>query len=511
VYIRKANTAFATTELNVNLMYSDKTDHSLDPRDWDDFRRLGHQIIDDLVDEWRTIRERPVWRPVPEEVKMRLREPLPLEGQGAKAAYSDFLRDVSPYPRGNCHPRFWGWVSGSGLPIGVLADLLASGMNSSVGAFESAVTMVEEQVLDWLKQALDLPTESSAVLTSGCSMSNLVGLAVARHVKMWIDVKNDGMFGANSRPILYTSCEGHSSVQKAVELLGFGNASLRRVPVDDQFRVDPASLLRMIRADRASGHTPICVIGNAGTVGTGAVDPLDSLADICGSERLWFHVDGAFGTFGWLTERARPLLSGMQRADSLAFDLHKWMFLPFDIGCVIIRDQLAHKAALATTGPYWTKISGSGSDPVDFPNLGIELTRRFRALKIWLAIKAHGLNGFSRAISMNMDQAFRLRKRLSAMPDFETMPGSINVVCFRFCPPGTPEIDHLNKELLRRLQRGGKSFVSHTWLNGHFMIRLAITNHRTTQDDVDAFCEEVVALAQALPGHSLTRAAPGDE
>jgi aromatic-L-amino-acid decarboxylase len=499
------------TEPNVNLMYSGTTDHSLEPRDWEEFRRLGHQIIDDLVDDWRTIRERPVWQRVPDEVKTRLREPLPLEGQGAKAAYADFLRDVSPYPRGNCHPRFWGWVSGSGLPIGVLADLLASGMNSSVGAFESTVAMVEEQVLDWLKLALGLPNESSAVLTSGCSMSNLIGLAVARHAKMWIDVKNEGMFGPHSRPTLYISCEGHSSVQKAVELLGFGNVSLRRVPVDDQFRIDPVSLLQMIRADSEAGHTPVCVIGNVGTVGTGSVDPLDTLADICASEGLWLHVDGAFGALGWLDEKTRPLLSGMQRADSLAFDLHKWMYLPFDIGCVIIRDRLTHKAALATTGPYWTHVPGSGSYPVDLPNLGIELTRRFRALKIWLAIKAHGLNGFSRGISMNVDQAFRMRKYFSEMPDFETMPGSINVVCFRFCPPDTAEINQLNQELLRQLQTGGKSFVSHTWLNGRFMIRLAITNHRTTQDDIDAFCEEVVALAQALPRRSLKRAAHGDQ
>jgi len=485
--------------MHVERTHNDPADGFMDPHDWEDFRQLGYQIIDDLVDDWRTIRERPVWRPVPEEVKTRLRESLPMEGQGPRAAYEDFLRDVRPYPRGNCHPCFWGWVNGSGLPIGVFADLLASGMNSSVGAFESAVTMVEEQVLDWLKQALEFPGASSAVLTSGGSMSNLIGLAVARHAKMEIDVKNDGMIAANSRPTLYTSSEGHSSVQKAVELLGFGNAALRRVPVDHEFRADPAALLRMIKADKAAGCRPVCVIGNAGTVNTGAVDPLERLADICADEQVWFHVDGAFGALAWLCESGRPLLAGMQRADSLAFDLHKWMYLPFDVGCVVIRDQRAHKAALSTTGPYWAAVSGSGSHPTDFPNLGIELTRRFRALKIWLAVKAHGLNGFARAISRNMDQAVRLRTRLATLPDFETMPGALNVVCFRFSPPGAGGVDRLNEILLKRLQAGGKSFTSHTTLNGHFMIRLAITNHRTTHDDVDAFCDEVVARARTLP------------
>jgi aromatic-L-amino-acid decarboxylase len=477
----------------------DWPDFTLDPEDWEDLRRLGHRIIDDLVDDWRGIRERPVWQSVPEAVKLRFRDPLPSTGQGAEAAYRDFLHDVRPYPRGNCHPRFWGWVNGSGLPVGVLADLLASAMNSSVAAFENSATMVEEQVLEWLKQMLNLPTAASGVLTSGCSMSNLIGLAVARDAKLG-NARAGGLVEAKSRPILYASDQSHSSIQKAVELLGFGSASLRPVPVDDEFRMDPAALLRMIATDRAAGNTPVCVIGNAGTVNTGAVDPLARLADVCRAENLWFHIDGAFGALGWLSASARPLLAGMQWADSLAFDLHKWMYLPYDVGCVMVRDRSAHEAALSLSGPYWAANPGSGAYLTNFSDRGIEVTRRFRALKVWLALKTHGLDAFSRMIETNIEQAAYVRNCLATREDFETLPGSLNVACFRFRRAGLDldAINRLNETLLARLQMSGIAFPTHTRIDGRFMIRLAITNHRTTRGDLDVFLEEMLRMAHAL-------------
>jgi glutamate/tyrosine decarboxylase-like PLP-dependent enzyme len=391
-------------------------------------------------------------------------------------------------------------VNGSGLPVGVFADLLASAMNSSVGAFENSATMVEEQVLEWLKEMLSLPTVASGVLTSGCSMSNLIGLAVARAAKL-DNAKADGLGEAKRRPTLYASVQSHSSIQKAIEVLGFGARSLRPVPVDQEFRVDPAALQRMIAADRAAGHVPICVIGNAGTVNTGAVDPLDRLADICRADGLWFHVDGAFGALGWLARSARPLLTGMQRADSLAFDLHKWMYLPYDVGCVMVRDRSAHEAALSVAAPYWSTVAGSY--PTDFPNRSIEVTRRFRALKIWLALKTHGLEAFSRTIETNIEQAAYVRNCLASKQDFETLPGTLNVACFRFRPSGldVDALNRLNKALLARLQMSGVAFPTHTLLDGHFMIRVAITNHRTTRDDLDLFMAEMQRIAHTLlPG-----------
>jgi aromatic-L-amino-acid/L-tryptophan decarboxylase len=482
--------------------FVEEQDHGLDPKDWEEFRKLGYRMIDDIVNGLCSLADEPVWRPIPNEVRAALNEELPVEPAGAHAAYEDFRRYVLPYPRGNNHPRFWGWVNGSGIPSGIMADLLAAAMNPSVGALESAPSLVEQQVLAWLKEMLGFPTAVSAVLTSGCSMSNIIALAVARHSKASFDVRRMGVAAAPRPMVLYGSAEIHSSVIKAIDLLGFGSNSLRLIPVGADYRIDLESLEKTINDDRRSGLTPFCVIGNVGTVNTGAIDDLKGLADLCDNQGLWFHVDGAFGALAWLCPEMRSVLEGLQRVDSLAFDLHKWMYLPYDVGCVIVRDAQAHYNTFALTPTYLSAIPGRADcRPSGFPDLGLELTRRFRALKVWMSLKEHGVKRFEQQIRENIAQARYLVNKIRALPNIElAAPATLNVVCFRYITDRvSPErLDCINQELLVRLQRRGIVMPSNTMVGGRFVIRVAITNHRSHHNDFELLLQEVVRVGDEV-------------
>jgi aromatic-L-amino-acid/L-tryptophan decarboxylase len=323
------------------------TEESLDPEDWDSFRALGHRMLDDMFDRVEAIRQRPVWQPIPERSRLALQTSLPHEEQSAEQAYDDFLEHVLPYPLGNDHPRFWGWVMGNGTPLGVLSDMLASAMNSNTGGGEHAANYVEAQVIDWCKEMLGFPSEASGLLLSGGSMANLVGLAVARSATASFRVRDEGMQAAPQPIALYGSKEMHSSLQRAVEVLGMGNRSLRHIPVGDDYAMDVRALRETIAQDLASGIKPICVIGTAGTTNTGATDLLAELADIAQEHAMWFHVDGAFGALAALSAELRPIVAGMERADSLAFDLHKWGYQPFEVACTLVREPIGRRSIVA--------------------------------------------------------------------------------------------------------------------------------------------------------------------
>jgi aromatic-L-amino-acid decarboxylase len=469
-------------------------DAGLDPSDWSELRRLGHRMVDDVVASLSTVRDRPAWRALPADVRMNLQQPLPRAPRPADKVYDEFLHDIFPYPRGTLHPRFWGWVHGSGLPLGILTEMLAAAMHSSVGAYECAATLVEAQVIGWLKQMLGWQPSASGILTSGCSVSNLIALTVARNAKAESDVRREGV-AASPGMRVYASRESHNSILKAIELLGLGSAALVTVPVCDDHTIDLDALRRAVAQDRRAGRRPVCVVGNAGTVGTGAIDPLDELARFCADEGLWFHVDGAFGALAWLCPRLRRRLAGMERADSLAFDLHKWMYLPYGVGCVFVRDGAAHLAAFTTTPPYLSAMTSgpaAASHP-HFPDLGIELTRPFRALKVWFCLKAFGTDGFAAAIERNVEQADYLARRVAASGCLELCSSQLNVVCFRVRRRGLPpaEEDAFNRDLLVRLQLSGLAVPSHTMLNGRFVIRVAVTNHRSVAEDFDLLVDEL--------------------
>lgn len=474
---------------------------TLDPDDLDELRAVGHRMLDDMFDRVAHLRERPVWQAVPESVRQALRGPVPIVGQPVDVVYAEFLEWIAPYPLGNDHPRFWGWVMGNGTPLGMLAEMLAAGINPNVGGAEHAANYVEAEVIDWCKDLLGFPPETSGILVSGGSMANLLALAVARS-RLSYDVRGEGVQGATSRAALYGSSEMHSSIQRAVEVLGLGNRSLRVIPVREDYTIDLVALRAAVDRDLADGIVPLCLIANAGTTNTGAIDPLETMADLAVEYGMWFHVDGAFGALAALSPDLKPLVVGMERADSLAFDLHKWGYQPFEVGCTLVRNARSHLATFTLTPEYLKHDErGTASGSLWLSDYGVELSRGFRALKVWMAFKVHGVEKLGRLVLQNVEQARYLAELVERSPYLELLaPIALNVVCFRFIAPtlDDEQTDTLNAEVLIRVQEGGLAVPSGTRVHGRYAIRCAITNHRSRWEDFDLLVEAVERIGQEL-------------
>jgi glutamate/tyrosine decarboxylase-like PLP-dependent enzyme len=489
----------------------DPGEETLDPQDWEAMRHLGHRIVDDMIDYLRTSRERPVWQPAPELIQAHFTAGPPLYPQPPEAVYAEYRQYVLPHLLGNTHPRFWGWVLGNGTVMGAYADFLANATNAISGAFSFVSSnYVELQVLDWCKTLFGFPASASGQFTGGCSASNLIALAVARNAQAGFEVRREGLGAAPRMMTLYASAEAHSSIQKAVELLGLGSEALRKVPVNEQLQIEVAALRAAIQSDRQRGYQPFCVVGAAGTTNTGAIDDLHALADICRDEGLWFHVDGAFGAWAAIAPASKPLVAGMERADSLAFDLHKWMYLPYDIACVLVRHEAAHRHTFSMMPTYLSHGEGTqGLTAVDVPWLtdyGFDLSRSFPALKAWMTIKEQGLLKYGRLIQQNIDQAHELGRWVEAAPELElALPVSLNVVCFRYVQPNLDDdtLDALNKQIELDLQEQGRAVVSMVVIRGRKYLHAAITNHRTRREDLAILVSEVIRA-----GNRLTTAGP---
>lgn len=468
----------------------------LDPQDWDAMLALAHRMVDDSFAQLRGIREQPVWRAPPADLADRFATLAPRQPQPAEAVYEEFRESIQPYPMGNIHPRFWAWFMGNGTPFAALADFLASAMNSNLGGGNHAAILVERQVVDWVKEMLGFPASASGLLVSGASMANFVGLAVARHAMAGFDVRDRGMADAPRPMVVYASEEAHGSNQKAMEMLGFGSRYFRRVPVGDDYTMDMAALASAMAADRAAGLQPVCVIGSAGTINTGAVDDLASLAELCRREGVWFHVDGAIGAVAMLSADGKALLAGLESADSIALDLHKWMHMPFEVGCILVRDQDTHHAAFSLAADYLESQEwGLAASHPWFMDYGLQTSRQFRALKVWMSFKEHGLDRFGRLIQRNMDQARYLARLVADSSVLELMaPVSLDIVCFRYNPGAmaSGELDRINLEIMVQLQEAGIAALSHTTLRGQRCLRAAIANHRSRQEDFDLLVAEVV-------------------
>jgi len=481
-------------------------EETLDPDDWESMRKLGHKMIDDMVDYMKTVRERPVWQHVPNRVKAHFINPVPKQPQPPEEIYEEFVEKVLPYPMGNIHPRFWGWILGTGTIMGAFAELLAASMNTNTGGGDNHIANhVEKQVIDWIKEMLRYPQSASGVLTSGCSAANIIGLTVARNAKAGFNLRRRGLQSTPKKMVLYASQEVHSSIQKAVELLGLGSEALRLLPVNDYFQIDLQTLKTAINEDRKAGCLPFCVVGAAGTTNTGGIDDLDALADLCHQENLWLHVDGAFGVWAALSPKARSKVAGMERADSLALDLHKWMSMPYEIGCILVRYEEQHRKAFSLMPEYLAHGEGgrglSGGDLPWFSDYGFQLSRGFRALKAWMSLKEHGSSKYARIIQQNIDQAFYLGELVDASPELElAAPVTLNVVCFRYVAPAMDgdALDELNRQIVIELQEKGVAVLSGTVIKGEYVLRAANSNHRSRREDFDVLVREVIRIGKEL-------------
>lgn len=482
-------------------------EETLDPKDWKEIRELGHRMLDDMLDYLSTVRDKPAWQPVPQSVKAQLRQPLPTQPTDPAVVYEEFVENVLPYTNGNRHPRFWGWVQGNGTVLGMLADMLASGMNPHMAGFDQAPKLVEQQVLAWLIELMGMPEETSGILLGGGSMANITALIVARNTKAGFNVRELGL-QKNEQPkmVMYGSTETHGWAQKAAELLGLGNQAFRRVAVDNQFRISIDALRQAVDEDRAAGHRPFCVIGNAGTVNTGAIDDLIALGQFCRQEDLWFHVDGAFGALARIAPSLASLVAGVEQADSVAFDLHKWIYLPFEVACVLVRDAKAHRDTFTMTPSYLAETSrGVIAGGLPFAERGLELTRSFRALKVWMSLKTHGVDALARLIEQNVLQAGYCAGLIEAHQDLELVaPVPLNIVCFRFASSGMDNdtLNRVNEEILLRIQESGLAVPSSTIIGGKFAIRVAITNHRSRKEDFGLLVHAVSRIGREIVAES---------
>lgn len=466
-----------------------RSGESLDPADWTTLRQLGHRMLDDAFDQLQGLREGPVWRSMPAERRHGFGASLPREGAPAEAVYEAYLRLIAPYATGNRHPGFFGWVHGGGTPVGMLAEMLAGGLNANLGGRDHAPILCERQVVAWTAEMLGFPPDASGVLVTGTSVANLMAVLVARTAALGESVRATGLAG--SRLIAYASPAVHGCVGRAFDMAGLGRQALRLVPGED--RLDPARLLARIARDRRDGHLPFMVVGTAGTVDTGAVDDLAALAELCREEALWFHVDAAYGALAMLSDRLRPLLAGIEQAHSVALDFHKWAQVPYDAGCLMVRDAEAHQAAFAQPASYLARNTRGLAAGDPWPcDLGPDLSRGFRALKVWMTLQHYGADRIGRMIEHTCALAGHLAARIEHEPGLElSAPATLNVVCFRCAGLD----DDAHAELAADIQESGVAAPSTTRIAGRTVLRAAIVNHRTEPRDVDALVDAVIAGA----------------
>ncbi len=460
-------------------------------------RRSGRQALESIIRYQETLRERGPLEVTGRGTLSGLWENLPRDGKPFEQVLERLEREVLPYMARPSHPRFFAFVPSPSNPVGALASFLAAGYNVFCGSWMEGAgpTMIELVTLDWLKRITGFPEQAGGLFVSGGSMANLTALAAARDARL-----GEQDF---SRGVVYYSDQTHSSIERALRVLGFSRRQLRKVPSDDHFRMPVAALRDAIVQDRMLGWQPFCVVANAGTTNTGAVDPLAELSDLCRPENLWLHVDGAFGAAAVLCEEGRGLLTGLGEVDSLTLDPHKWLFQPFDCGCVLVRDQRALLDTFSVHAEYLTDVAGR--DAVDFWDCGIELTRPFRALKLWMTFEVFGADAIATAIERGFELARAAEGELRRRPDWEIVtPASMAIVSFRYHPDGVSHAlaDVWNREIGLRVTESGRAAVLSTTLRGRPVLRLCTISPRTTEQDIVETVNALDETARRIAGAS---------
>lgn len=461
---------------------------TLDPLDWSDLRALGHRMMDDMIDHLANIAAGPVWRKMPEAVRTGFQVPLPTAPTAPEALYENFRDTIQPYVTGNTHPRFMGWVHGGGNPVSMLAELLAGAMNANCGGRDHVGIAVERQVIAWAAEMLGMPATTSGVLLTGSSMANFCAVLCARYKALGEASRAQGIQG--KKLTAYASADVHRCVPGALDMAGLGAAALRQIPLDAEFRMDVAALRAAIAADKEASFTPFLLVGTAGSVDVGAFDDLAALADIAAEQNMWFHADAAFGAFAALAPALAPNLAGIERADSVAFDFHKWAQVTYDAGCLLVRDRDVEFATFAQTTNYLAAATRGLANGQPWPcDLGPDLSRGFRALKIWMTLSTYGSAQLGGVVQTSCALAQRLAAKIDANDRLKLLaPVKLNIVCFGVAGFTNEQTD----ALVADLQEEGLFAPSTTTIGGHRAIRAAIVNHRTNEADIDALVAEIL-------------------
>ncbi|HET7587881.1 MAG TPA: aminotransferase class I/II-fold pyridoxal phosphate-dependent enzyme [Gammaproteobacteria bacterium] len=462
--------------------------------DREEMREFGYRIVDMITDHWADLADKPVAQtPAPGGVSQALAAPPPDGPAPLDAVLDELRRNVFSHVAHVNHPRFFAFVPSPANFVGVMADALAAGYNVFNGTWlaASGAAQIELAVVDWLRDACGFPEGAGGLFVSGGSMANIVALAVARHRRL---------DGPSRKARVYFSAQTHSSIERGLRLLGFGDEQSVRLPVDADFRLNVDALAERIRADRAAGLEPFCVVANAGTTNTGAIDPLPQLARLCRQENLWLHADGAFGAAAAVSERGRQALEGLDQVDSLSIDPHKWLFQPFEIGCVLVRERHWLREAFHVL-PDYMQDTRAEEETVNLGEYGPQLTRSFRALKLWMTLRIFGREALAAAIERGFELAEQAERQLTAKENWDIVsPAQMAMVAFRYAPPDVaPEqADALNAEIVRRLSADGYAMLSSTRLNGRIALRLCTINPRTSDDDIAGTIRRLAEIARAI-------------
>lgn len=471
-------------------------DETLDPLDWRGLRTQAHRMLDDMLDYTEHIRNRPVWQPIPDEVRAQYGTGVPRLPSDLAAVHEEFMQNVLPFAAGNVHPAFMGWVHGGGTPVGMLAEMLAAGLNANVGGRNQAPVEIERQILAWMREIFGFPKSATGLFVTGTSVANLIAVVIARDAALGFEVRRHGIT-ETKRLTAYASMAVHGCIGKAMDISGIGSDALRLIQTNRRHPMDLSALEEAIQKDRSAGLNPFLVVANAGTVDTGTIDNLALIADLCQREKLWFHVDGAYGALARLAPELAARLDGIERADSLAFDFHKWGQVPYDAGYILVRDGELHRNAFASPTAYLRQVERGLAAGAPWPcDFGPDLSRGFRALKTWFTLKVYGTEALGASISRSCELARDLESRIHKEPELELLaPVELNIVCFRY---RAQDADKLNEKIVIELQESGIAAPSTTIIDGRLAIRAAIVNHRTGRDEMDVLVSNVLSLGRAF-------------